>query len=375
MRTVDVLVIGGGIAGVSAACELAAHREVCLVERESMLSAHSTGRSAATFVLALGAPGVRALTRASAATMTRPPDIFTSPLLSPRPTLWFCGAEDLAAGERFRAEVATPEVEVLTPAEAHRACPILRTENVALAMWDPTGSDVDVAALHAGYLRGLLARGGTVHRDWRVAALERDSTMWTVRAASGDVVRAPVVVNAAGAWSDEVAGLARVRPAGLTPLRRTVFLSPSDAFPPRREWPTLASLGGLFYLKPEGREFLCSPIDATPEAPGDPKPDEPRIAKAIEDINTWTRLGLRHVRRSWAGQRTYAADGLPVVGFDPVAEGFFWLSGQGGFGIQTAPAMAGLTRDLIVPGEVSPALAAAGVHAETYSPERLASGA
>jgi D-arginine dehydrogenase len=372
-RDFDVVVIGGGIAGVSAAYEIAAHQSVCLVEQESTLSFHSTGRSAATFVLALGAPQVRALTRASAPTMHTPPEIFASELLSARPTLFFTDEDGLAAGEHFRAEAdrSTPEVTVVERGDIEAMCPILRADRVALAMLDPTACDVDVSALHSGYTHGLSVRGGAVRKSWQVRELTRADGWWTLHNSAGETIRAHNVVNAAGAWSDAVAQLAGASSVGLTPLRRSVFMAPSAAFPPNNDWPTIASLNGHFYLKPEGNEYLCSPIDATLEEPGDPRPDELEIARAIESINTLTRLDLRHVTNSWAGQRTYSPDAIPVVGFDPQVEGFFWLAGQAGFGIQTSPAMARLTADLIIDGVVSDGLAQAGVVAESYSPARF----
>ena len=227
--------------------------------------------------------------------------------------------------------------------------------------------EIDVHGLHQGYVRGLRARGASTVVGAAVGAATRSNGVWTVTMTDGRTVEAGVVVNAAGAWADRVAGCFGAAPVGLRALRRTAFMV--DA-PAGAAAPMIADIDDAFYVKPDAGKLLCSPADETPQEPGDARPDEVEIARAIDAINEVTTLDVRHVRSSWAGLRNFVADRNPVVGFDPAVEGFFWFAAQGGYGIQTAPALsrtgAALLRGEPLPGDV----AERGLNAADLSPDR-----
>ncbi|MFL6123047.1 NAD(P)/FAD-dependent oxidoreductase [Actinophytocola sp.] len=327
---VDVLVIGGGIAGVSIACELAADAQVILLEAEPELARHTTGRSAAIYAPTYGPPTVRQLTRESE-------PLFGDGVLTPHPTLWLALDDD---GVDHLRELP---VEPLTPREAVELCPPLRPP-LAVAI-DTSCMDIDVMALHARYVRGLHERGGTIHRNARVTELRRDGGGWVVNG-----IRTDVVVNAAGAWADELAALAGVPTIGLRPMRRTIALARATVDP---AWPLVSDVVDTFYFRPESGHLLISPADETPSEPCDAKPDEVDVAIALDRVNAVTTLNLRSVHTAWAGLRSFVADREPVVGAWPDHPGFVFYAGQGGYGIQMAPALARTGADIIL-GRVPP---------------------
>ncbi|GAA4616719.1 FAD-dependent catabolic D-arginine dehydrogenase DauA [Actinoallomurus liliacearum] len=337
----DFLVVGAGVAGAAAGYFLSAFGDVTLLEMESAPGYHSTGRSAALFSEYYGNPTVRALTAASRAFLTAPPPGFADgPLLSPRGVLTLCpaGAEDDFAAmlaDGLSAPVPVREIDV---AEVTEYCPIVRTGRYIRAMVKPGAMDIDVDLLHQGFLRGVRARGGTVVTGARVRELSRDGGRWRAATDAG-VFTAPVVVDAAGAWADEVAALAGVRPLGLTPLRRTAFLAdPPDGTDAAR-WPMVTDVADTFYLKPESGRLLVSPSDATPVPPCDARPDDLDVARAVERVQEATTLRIRSVRHAWAGLRTAALDDTPVIGEAPDVPGFVWLAGLSGYGVQTSAAV------------------------------------
>ena len=316
-RRVDVAVVGGGIAGVSAACELAeTGRSVVLLEQEEQLAHHTTGRSAAIFLESYGPPAVRALTVASRADYDAAPERFGTPrLLEPRSALWIAPPSQLADLARLVAEV--PTLQTIEPSDAADRCPVLRLDRLAGAAVEPDASDIDVLALHQGYVRGLGQAGGTVVRSARVIALDRGDDGWRVGWAGGELT-ATTVVLAAGAWGDELARAAGAGPIGLRPLRRTIAVCrvPSEtALDPGG--PLVCDAAHTWYFKPEGPNVLVSPADETPSPPCDARADEADVALGIERVNEATTLGLRSVVSSWAGLRTFAPDRVPVVGEDP----------------------------------------------------------
>ncbi len=374
-RLYDVAVIGGGIAGVSAASELAgAGLRVVLLEQEAQLAQHTTGRSAAVFLESYGPPAVRALTAASRVDYNGAPDRFgTPPLLTLRPALWVAPDDQRAQLDRLLTEVRT--LRRLTPQEAVACCSALRLERVVAAGIEEGAADIDVLALHQGYVRGLAAAGGEVRRRWRVDAIDatgRAGAPW--RLANGqESIEAGAVVLAAGAWCDLLASAAGALPLGLRPLRRTIAVCrPAvtsgglDA-----DGPLVSDAAHTWYFRPEGPNVLCSPADETPSPPVDARPEEQDVALAIERVNEATTLGLRSVVQAWAGLRTFAPDRVPVVGEDPDLTGLWWLAGQGGYGIQTAPAMARCLARLLVDRVLPADVIALGVQPTALAPARF----
>lgn len=354
MHTCDVLVIGGGIAGVSLAAELAIDRAVTLVDMEPTLAYHTTGRSAAMFLETYGGPTIRALTVASRDHFER------EPLLSPMPRLCVAapGRGD-AARELYAATRALiPGVQLLDPDDAVAVQPLLKRDQFELAVLEPDAMEIDVHALHQSYVRTLRERGGRIATAARVVDARHDQDTWMVADNAGSTWRTTVVVNAAGAWADSLAQVFGARPVGLKPLRRTAFMV--DA-PPGTKPPIVDDIDEAYYFKPDAGRLLCSPADETPQQPGDAKPDGLEIARAIDAINTATTLDIRHVRSAWAGLRTFTDDRTPVVGYDPEITGLFWCAGQGGYGIQTAPALARTAAALVREDRLPADVAARGV--------------
>jgi len=374
MRSYDVLVIGGGIAGVSIGYELATDRSVGLLEMEATLAYHTTGRSVATFLESYGGRTIRMLTTASRAFMQDPPEGFGRPLLKPLPLIWIAPPSDVDAMKAMYDAVVelVPDMRVLTADEVVDVTKVTRPDWVAAGLLEPGASEIDVAALHGGYAGGLRARGGEIHTSAGVASMKRVDDRWHVTDRSGNVYETPVVVNAAGSWCDIVAEIAGAEPVGIHPLRRTVFtIGPPDGID-SHSIPLVADVSGTFYLKPEGPQILCSPADEVPSEPCDARPEEIDIAKAIEVINAATTLDIRHVRSSWAGLRNFVADRSPVAGFDDRVDGFFWFVGQGGYGIQISPALAQAGASLVRDARLPDLLTARGLDAAALGRERLA---
>lgn len=364
LRRADAVVIGGGIAGVSMAYELAARGTVVLLEQEEQLAHHTTGRSAAAYLETYGPTPIRKLTLASRA--------FLDPFLTSRPLLWIgaAGRERAIVDAADAARSLVPSVQLIDLATARIHCPALRHSLANAAVLEPAAMDIDVAALHQLYVQGLRQRRGEIHRSSGVTALDRADGRWSITTRR-DAYTSPLLVNAAGAWCDEIAALAGVSSIGLRPLRRTAFTCPAPDGVDVRGWPLVADIDEGFYFKPEGTQLLCSLADETPSPPCDATPEEQDVALAIERINDATTLELRHVRRAWAGLRSFVADHVPVVGFDEDAPGFFWLAAQGGYGIQTAPAMARAAAGLALDGALPHDLVALGLNRDELSPARL----
>jgi len=371
--TADFLIIGGGIAGASIGYWLAPHGRVILLERESQPGYHATGRSAALFMESYGTPQVRALTMASRAFLQAPPTGFSEqPLLSPRGAMMVAtpGQETLLAQQWDILHAMAPNARLLDCAGACAQVPVLRAEKVLGAVLEPDAADMDVHALHQGYLRGL-------HRavvcNAEVTRLQHKAARWQVQA-GGITYEAPVVINAAGAWADVVATLAGVPRIGLEPRRRSAFIFAPPAGLDCTRWPMAIGVAEDWYLKPDAGQLLGSPANADPVPPQDVQAEELDIALAIDRIQTMTTLSIRRPTSTWAGLRSFVADGSLVGGYAPDQPGFFWVAGQGGYGIQTSAAMgetcAALVRGLPVPAHI----AAYGLNAEMLSPARLSLG-
>ena len=366
-ETVDVVIIGGGIAGVSAGYYLAqAGLTVHLVEAEPTLAYHTTGRSAAQYLENYGNQVVRKVTIASRSFFADPPEQADAPLWLPRAMLAVGGPEmvDQLRREVKEAKALTPATEFVDADEARRLCPVLRPELVGGALFEPEAMDLDVAAIHQTFLRGLRAWGGTVSTNSRVTGLDPTDSGWRVTA--GDLVMdSPIVVNAAGAWCDRVGQLAGVSLVGLRPLRRTAcVLAVADDIA-TKHWPLVgfnghgAAMQG--YMKPEPGGLMVSPADEVMSEPCDAKPEEIDVARGLDTVARWTTLDTRHVRSTWAGLRSFVADRTLVAGFAPDGPGFFWLTGQGGYGIHTAPGLGRATCGLVVDGRLPDELRAAGL--------------
>ena len=373
MSNPDFIVVGAGIAGASAAYELQQHGSVALLEREPLPGQHTTGRSAAFLVDSYAGPVVGKLTRAGRSFFEQPPEGFTDiPLVTPNSVLWI-GREDQRASldaALVKGREAGAELHEISIAEAKTICPVLREDYVAGAVAEPSAMHIDVAGLLEGFLRGFRQRGGEILTKAEVTRLEKQGDAWEVDA-GGETYRAPIVVNAAGAWCDVLGRLAGARPIGLRPLRRTAitFDGPKDT--DTRSWPLVIDADEDFYFKPEGAQLLASPCDETPSEPCDTSPEEYDVALAADHVQRSTTLEISHIRNSWAGLRSFVEDRSIVIGMDAEHDGFFWLAGQGGFGIMTAPSAARATAELIVNGTLPASLKTTGLTPAMLSPERL----
>lgn len=342
----DAIVVGAGIVGATVAAHLGRDLRVALVEAEDQAGYHSTGRSAATWDPHYGPPEVRALTALSGAFFRAPPAGFAeAPLLSRRASMFVAPEDQLADMEVFLAD--SPGIRELTPDQARELVPALRPGYVRAAAIEPEGFDMDVASLHHGFLRQLGVRGGRLALRSRTGQIERRDGRWRVTVIGGEVFSAPVVVNAAGAWGDEVAGQAGVAPLGLAPKRRTgVIIDPTPW--ESAAWPMLHDVGRTFYTRPEARtKMMVSPADETDQPPHDVQPDELDVAIAIDRMQQAMDIEVHRVSHAWAGLRTFTQDRNLAIGWDGDAPGFFWCVGQGGYGIQTSPATGALVADIV----------------------------
>ena len=375
MQDFDFAIVGAGIAGVSAAYSLAPHAGVILLEREHVPAYHTTGRSAALHSETYGSAEIRAITVASGHFYRAPPQGFTDhPLLTPRGALIAGRAEQEAAMRKAAADYArlVPSVRWLEPAETLRRQPLLRPAAAAGGAIFEEAADMDVAAIHAGFLRGARASGVALRLNAEVAALDRKDGRWTIRLGDGETIGAANIVNAAGAWADVVGGLAGAKPIGLVPKRRTAFTFDSPPGLDLAPLPMAIDFDETWYIKPETvGQFLGSPADETPSPPCDAQPEEIDIATAVDRIETATTLQILRIKNKWAGLRSFVADKNLVVGYDPAVEGFFWLAGQGGYGIQTGAAAGRLAASLALGKGLPGDIATLGVAEAALSPARF----
>jgi D-arginine dehydrogenase len=374
----DVVVIGAGIAGTSVAYFLSNYAKVLVLEREAHAGVHSTGRSAALFSESYGSAQVRALTRASRSFLERPPRGFVeNSLLAPRGALVIGSHEQTAqvesAYESMRSH--TSQLQLLGENEMRTMVPVLEPQFARRGFYEPGAADIDVNTLHQGFIRGLKQRGSRLECGVQIHSIERSQGEWLLEVAIGGAqphtLRAPLVIDAAGAWADEVAALAGVAPLGIEPRRRTAFLFQPPEGLSSAHWPFVTSVGEDFYFKPDAGLLLGSPANADPVLPHDVQAEELDIALAIDRIERATTMRIQRPMRPWAGLRSFVADAGLVGGFEPAAPGFFWVAALGGYGIQTCAAMGESCAHFVL-GRTLPAhLTDAGLSAAMLGVERL----
>ncbi len=365
----DIIVIGAGIAGASVAAHLAETRKVLVLDMEDRPGFHSTGRSAAAYEPNYGPAPIRALTRAARDFYENPPRGFaTGPLVTPRETLFLAPSEQAAAFDRLMQEQQGMREITITSARAKY--PLLRDGYATRALLDPGTADIDVDLLHQGYLRLLKSRGGSLACNAGVTACTRSAGRWAAETPAG-TFRAPVLVDAAGAWGDRIAELAGAKPIGLQPKRRSMAVVAAPAGHDPMQWPLVGDAGETWYCKPQSGKLLVSPADATPVDPHDAYADDMRLAEGIDRFQQATMIEVTRVEHSWGGLRSFAPDGNPVCGYDPAIDGFFWLVGQGGYGIQTAPALSRLAAALVTDAPIPQDILAEGCDPAGLSPGRF----
>ena len=375
MQDVDVLIIGAGMAGASLAWRLArGGQRVLLLEREAQPGMHSTGRSAAMFMESYGPPGVRALTRASRDFYLHPPAGFADvPLLTPRHALFVATGEQRAALATMQAELAASgtHLKLLNSERIAQVVPALKADLFQTALLDENGFDIDVNALLQGFLRGARQAGAQLLTDAQPQAAERTVDGWRVRLQDGQALNARVVVNAAGAWADELARLFGAVPIGLTPRRRSAFIFRPPEGVDVSGWPMVADVDEAWYFKPDAGQLLGSPANADPVAPHDVQPEDLDIALGIHRIEEATTLSIPRPTATWAGLRSFVPDGEIVIGFDDACPGLFWLAAQGGYGIQSAAGASALAAGLVMGEPLTDELRRHGVDPRIVAPGRL----
>jgi D-arginine dehydrogenase len=372
----DFLVIGGGIAGLSAAARLARHGRVTVVEAEEALGYHSSGRSVSFSHYGIGNATVRGLTAWSRSFFEAQPDGFCdTPISRLAPSLYLATAEMLPALDSIYREMRlfTDAVQWIDEAEMLDFCPVLRTGEGGFlrGVHDASGLKLDADALLQSYARAVRGAGGRILTGRRIASISRDGEAWAVATEAGETLTAPLLINAAGAWGDRIAALAGVRPLGLQPKRRTIIVVDPPEGLDISAWPFVHSAISDFYMLPEAGQLLVSPVDEVEDDPCDAQPEDYDIALAAYQLERYTTLSVTRVAHRWAGLRSFVPDRVPTAGFAPDAPGFFWLVGQGGYGLQTAPAMAAIVEALATGGDWPQGLDALGVSPDQILPDRL----
>jgi D-arginine dehydrogenase len=350
----EVAIVGGGMAGASLAAELAPHLSVVVLEAESHAGYHSTGRSAAFWSETYGGPLVQPLTSASLAFLADPPASFSDrPFLQPRGSIHIADEEGRAVLDAMLRQFEdSVTLRCLDRAALQQRIPGLR-DGWADGLLEASCADIDVAALHQAYLKSARAAGAQLLLDARLHRARRTSAGWRLETARGEV-ETRILVNAAGAWADNVAALAGMSPVGVRPYRRTITQLRIDP-PAPPDLPLVIDARGRFYFKPEaGGRLWLSPHDETPCEPCDSAAEEFEVALAIDRLSQVIDWRVERVEHSWAGLRSFAPDRLPVYGYADERRDFFWCAGQGGFGIQTAPAAAKLAAALLLDAEADP---------------------
>ncbi len=363
MKHYDITIIGAGIAGAGIAAHLPADKKVLLLEAEDQPGYHSTGRSAAAFVANYGNATIRALNLLSLPRFQSPECYgIEQPLLSERGEMVLCRP---GQDERFSAHLAeNPGLQEIPIAEAYAHVPVLREGRFNRAAIEPNAYDIDVDLLHQAWLKISTKSGHRLRCNARVNALQNIEAGWQIRTAT-ETFHSTVIVNAAGAWADSIAEMAAVPALGLTPKRRSIAAIASPPGVDTSRWPLMMDIDEDWYAIPRSGQLLVSPADADPVAAGDAYTDDLVLAEGIDRFEQATTISVDRVEHSWAGLRTFASDNTPIVGYDSRVKDFFWLAGQGGYGIQTAPAMSEIAAALVLGGSKHPELE------QALSPKRL----
>jgi D-arginine dehydrogenase len=353
-KNFDVVVIGAGMAGATAAAALSATHKVALIEAEDQAGYHTTGRSAAIWILNYGPPEVRTLTSLSRDFFLAPPEGFAAAsLANPRQIIYLAPSDEISFLDALLDQQLG--IEEISLADVKSRVPAYIEGYAIRAGLEPHSFDMDVAALHQGFLKQLRTQGGVLLLRSRAGKIERKAGTWHVEITGGTTVTAPIVVNAAGAWGDEVAALAGAAPIGLVPCRRTAAIidpAPYDV----SNWPLVQGAAHTWYVRPEARaKLMVTPCDETPMHAHDVQPDELDVAIGIDRMQQALSIEVRRVEHQWAGLRSFTPDRNFAFGFDAAAPGFFWCVGQGGYGIQTAPAAGRLAADMVAGRDLGPA--------------------
>jgi D-arginine dehydrogenase len=372
VQIADFLVIGGGIAGYSAAYELSNCGSVIVLEAENAPGYHSTGRSAAVLSENYGPAIWSRLVTASRSFLEKPPEGFSeAPLITPRGALFLASGSEGPQLRRHADDLAERGVktEVMAPNDALRLCPVIRPEKFALALYEPDCLDIDTHALMSGYGRGIRRRGGVLVTNSRVERISREGVGWRLSTGSEEFVGG-VVVNAAGGWVQEIARKAGFSYRNVVPFRRTAVTFDPPAGNDIKVWPMTFDVAETFYFKPEAGRIMVSPVDMAPSEPCDAQADELETAIAIDRIHTFTTMQVKTISHKWGGLRTFAPDHEPVIGPDPEAENFIWLAGQGGNGVMASQGAARLAASFAVRAAIPSDIASLGVAASDVSPAR-----
>ncbi|UTW56016.1 FAD-binding oxidoreductase [Kordiimonas sp. SCSIO 12610] len=374
MIETDFLIIGGGIAGAGLAYFLAGHGSTMIIEMEDQPGYHTTGRSAAFLAETYGGPKIQPLTTGSKPFFTAPPEGFIeAPLLTALGAVHIFTEEQRERAEKMAAELqqALPGVKLLTKSEVVARAPYLSHYDFVGGIDDPDCGSLDVAALHQGYLRGAKHVGATIMVNAGLEGAVFENGRWRVKIRHGEVF-AKTLINASGAWADEVAVRAGVKPIGMQPLQRTIVtVENPEGLPFDPTSSMIIDADERFYFKPEGTGYILSPADEKPVQPSDAQPDIEDVALAVHYFEEATGVRVKSIEAKWAGLRTFAPDRAPVIGYDANTPGFFWNVGQGGYGIQTSPAWSRVAASLVLNKGMPDDLVQLGCNAENYSPARF----
>ncbi len=369
MKNFDIIIIGAGIAGASVAARLAQHKRVCILEMEDRAGYHTTGRSAAAYEPNYGPRAMLAFARASKEFLDHPPPGFADhPILTMRNSLFVEGPDQEQHTTKLLAN--SSGLEEISVAEAQQMMPVLRANYAARIFRDPGTADIDVDTLHRGFLKMAKAQGGQLITEAPATAISRKLGLWHIETPKGQFF-APILVNAAGAWGDGIAAMAGVDPVGLVPKRRSIAIVPLPQGMDASHWPMVSDTGETWYCKQQSGKMMVSSADATPVEPHDTYADDIAIAEGIDRMMQATTLEVERIEHSWGGLRSFVADGEPAVGYDPHTDDFFWLVGQGGYGIMTSPALSQTAAELVLHRPFPDAVRQRGIDETAIAPARL----